>query len=132
MRCVASRAAALHRTAWAGAAFIACMHAAAAQSAARGQELYEQRCVACHSVDAHRIGPMHAGVFGRRAGSAPGYDYSAALARAAFVWDDARLDAWLRDPEALVPGQKMGYSVPDAADRADLIAYLKTLKPRKP
>lgn len=95
--------------------------------AARGQALYEQRCVACHSPGADRVGPRHNGVFGRRAGSVAGFDYSPALHQAAVVWDERTLDAWLRDPEALVPGQQMGYAVPEATARADLIAYLRTL-----
>ncbi|MDE2047268.1 MAG: c-type cytochrome [Betaproteobacteria bacterium] len=106
--------------------------AGAAGDAQRGEMLYEQRCSACHSVHANRVGPAHAGVFGRMAGTAPGYDYSPALQHAGFRWTAQRLDAWLTDPERLVPGQKMGYSVPDAADRRDLIAYLKTLTPAAP
>ncbi|TAL22496.1 MAG: c-type cytochrome [Aquabacterium sp.] len=95
--------------------------------AQRGQALYEQRCAACHSPGADRVGPRHDGVFGRRAGSVAGYAYSAALRRSTLVWDERTLDAWLRDPQALVPGQQMGYSVPDATARADLVAYLRTL-----
>ena len=62
--------------------------------------------------------------------SAPGYDYSPALGGALFTWDAALLDAWLTNPEALVPGQRMGYSVPDAADRSDLIAFLQRVSRR--
>lgn len=75
----------------------------------RGQQLYEARCGGCHSVAADRIGPRHAGLFGRRAGSVAGFDYSPALQRAGIVWDARTLDRWLADPEALVPGQRMGY-----------------------
>lgn len=96
-----------------------------AADAERGGSLYEARCGACHSLDAHRVGPMHRGVFGRRAGSAPGYEYSPALKGAGMTWDAASLDAWLKNPEALVPGQRMGYSVPDAKDRDDLVAFLR-------
>src|SRR5262245_8593356 len=92
----------------------------------RGQELYETRCIACHSLDENRVGPMHNGVFGRKAGSVPDFDYSPAVKAAKIVWGEKTLDAWLTNPEALIPGQKMGYSVPDPADRADIIAYLKT------
>ena len=105
-------------------------HSARAADAERGGTLYEARCGACHSIDAHRVGPLHRGVFGRRAGSAPGYDYSPALKAAGFVWDLATLDAWLQDPEALVPGQRMGYSVAEAADRADLVAFLRRISAR--
>lgn len=94
----------------------------------RGQTLYESRCVACHSVDAHRVGPLHRGVVGRRAGGAPGYDYSEALARSRQVWTAQALNAWLSNPEALIPGQRMGYQVENAQDRADIVAYLARLK----
>jgi cytochrome c len=95
--------------------------------AERGQALYESRCTACHSVDQNRVGPAHQGVFGRRAGQAPGYVYSSALKSSRLVWSDKTLEAWLANPERLIPGQKMGYSVTEAKDRADLIAYLKQL-----
>ena len=101
-------------------------HAAAAD-AARGKELYESRCVACHSVDQNRVGPAHQGVFGRRAGTATGYAYSPALKKSRIIWSEKTLDLWLSGPEMLIAGQKLGYSVSEAADRSDLIAYLKTL-----
>jgi cytochrome c len=102
--------------------------AAAAQGdAARGAEVYASRCGGCHSVDADRVGPRHAGVFGRRAGTVEGFDYSPALKTSAVVWDAKSLDRWLTDPESLVVGQRMGYSLGDAALRADVIAYLATL-----
>lgn len=101
--------------------------AAPAQSVDHGRALYESRCSACHSVDANRTGPLHAGVLGRRAGSVQGFDYSAALAASRLVWSRETLLAWLRDPEALIPGQAMGINVPDATDRQDLVAYLMTL-----
>jgi cytochrome c len=101
----------------------------AAGDAVRGQQLYESRCVACHSVEQSRVGPAHQGVFGRRAGRVAGYDYSPALKASKLVWSDKTLDAWLTNPERTIPGQKMGYSVTDASDRADLIAYLKKVSP---
>lgn len=57
----------------------------------------------------------------------PGFDYSPALRASRIVWSAQTLDAWLADPERLIPGQRMNYSVPQAADRADLIAYLRAL-----
>lgn len=92
---------------------------------AQGQRLFESRCIACHSIDSHRVGPALRGVFGRRAGAAHGYDYSAAVKESAVVWTAQSLERWLSNPEALIPGQKMGYSVGEARDRADLIAYLR-------
>lgn len=93
----------------------------------RGQDLFGSRCIACHALDTNRVGPALRGVFGRRAGSAPGFSYSKAVDEAVLVWDESNLERWLSGPEALIPGQKMGYSVSDARDRADLIAYLKSL-----
>lgn len=90
----------------------------------RGYALYQSRCAACHSLDHSRIGPAHRGVFDRTAGSVPGFDYSPALKHSGVRWTAANLDRWLADPEAFIPGQKMGYQVPDPVDRRDLIAFL--------
>ena len=105
--------------------------ASAGGDALRGAQAYESRCTACHSVDADRVGPRHAGVLGRRAGSVPGFAYSPALKASRFAWDQSLLLRWLTNPEALVPGQRMGYSVADAAVREDLVAYLATLPAQK-
>ena len=104
---------------------------APAGSAIKGKELYDARCSACHSVDAHRVGPMHLGVAGREAGGAVGYKYSEALRKSKIVWSHNTLVAWLSDPEALIPGQRMGYSMDNAQDREDVVAYLVTLKVSK-
>ncbi|MEO7885898.1 MAG: c-type cytochrome [Polaromonas sp.] len=94
----------------------------------RGMALYQARCTACHSVDSNRTGPAHRGVMGRRVGSLPGYRYSDELARSRLRWTPQTLNAWLEDPEQLVAGQRMGFQVESANERADLIAYLATLK----
>jgi cytochrome c len=104
---------------------LAACASAQAPDSTRGKELYESRCAGCHSLDHDRIGPRHAGLFGRKAGSVAGFDYSTALRGSRIVWDGKTLDAWLADPERLIPGQRMNYSVPGPADRAALIAYLK-------
>ena len=101
----------------------------AAGDAVRGEALYQSRCIACHSPDAHRVGPKHRGVFGREAGTAEGYDYSPALLASRVVWNETTLDRWLSDPDALIPGQKMGYRTGSAGDRRDLIAFLRGLSP---
>lgn len=110
---------------------IACAAAApgwaAGGDAQRGRQAYEARCGGCHSVEADRVGPRHAGVVGRRAGSVPGFAYSDALRQSGFTWNAALLERWLADPEALVPGQRMGYQLGDAQARADIVAYLATL-----
>jgi cytochrome c len=86
--------------------------------------LYESRCTACHSLDHSRIGPAHRGVFGRHAAQVAGFDYSPALRRTKVIWTARSLDRWLTNPEAFIPGQKMGYSISDPRDRADIIAFL--------
>jgi cytochrome c len=101
---------------------------AASGDATRGAQVYAARCGGCHSVDTDRVGPHHAGVVGRHAGSVPGFDYSPALKASSVVWDAKTLDEWLTNPESLIPGQRMGYSLGDPALRADVIAYLSTLK----
>lgn len=101
---------------------------AAGGDAVRGKDAYEARCGGCHSVAADRVGPRHAGVFGRRAGSVAGFAYSDALRKSGITWNVETLERWLADPEALVPGQRMGYSLGDAQARADIVAYLSTLR----
>ena len=72
--------------------------------------------------------PHHRGVFGRKAGSVPGFPYSPALRQASVTWDETTLDRWLANPQQLVPGTKMFFELANATDRADVIAYLKELK----
>jgi cytochrome c len=98
-----------------------------AGDAARGARLYEARCGGCHSVGADRIGPRHAGLAGRKAGGVAGFEYSPALRASAVVWTADTLERWLADPEALIPGQRMGYRLDSAAERADIVAWLLTL-----
>ena len=112
-------------------ALTAAVAAGAEPSAERGRALYESRCVACHSVDANRVGPAHQGVFGRKAGSAPDFAYSKALASSNVVWTRDKLLAWLSGPEAVIPGQAMNYSLGDAGERDDVVAYLATLSVAK-
>lgn len=97
---------------------------AQAQSAVRGQSLFESRCTACHSLDANRVGPALQTVVGRKAGTAKDYDYSPELAGAKHRWNRQMLLAWLTDPETVVPGQRMGFQVDEAADREDIVAFL--------
>lgn len=96
-----------------------------AQDAERGRDLYESRCFACHSLDADRIGPMHRGVFGRKAGSVAGFSYSSAVKNSGVVWNDDTLNRWLANPQDVIPGQRMNFRVNAAQDRADIVAYLK-------
>jgi cytochrome c len=93
-------------------------------NAARGQTLYKG-CADCHSINENGVGPMHKGVVGRKAGSVAGYDYSADLKNSGIVWTEENLDKWLTGPQAMVPETTMFFDVPEAQDRADIIAFLK-------
>ena len=99
-----------------------------AGNAQTGAALYQQHCTACHNIDSNKIGPAHRGVMGRRVGSLAGYKYSAELAASRLRWTPQTLNKWLADPEELVAGQRMGFSIESEQERADLIAYLATLK----
>ena len=103
--------------------------AAHAQDAAAGGMAFQQ-CAECHSpTGADNAGPGLKGVFGRRAGSKDGFIYSPAMKKSTVVWDDKTLEAFLKDPREVVPGTTMAYGGDDdAKERADLVAYLKTLK----
>jgi cytochrome c len=91
-----------------------------------GAALYLAKCGGCHSIAVNRIGPAHKGVYGRKAGAVPGYSYSAAIKASPIVWNDATLDRWLQDPQKLVRGSKMYFSVPEGQQRKAIIAYLKS------
>lgn len=91
----------------------------------RGAAIYE-RCVACHAFEYDRTGPRHCGLLGRRAGTVPGFQYSAAMRQSNIVWNEQTLDVFLKSPMTAVPGTSMGYAgIPDAGERKALIAYLK-------
>jgi cytochrome c len=91
-----------------------------AGSAQRGAALYDSRCFGCHSEDANRV-------LGRKAGGVSDFMYSQALQQSTLVWSKTTLNEWLKNPQALIPGQAMNVSVSGAQDRADLVAYLATL-----
>jgi len=86
------------------------------------------RCRICHSIEAdagNRVGPNLHGMFGRKAGSVEGFAYSEAMRKSGIVWDDKTLAEYLRNPRALVPGNKMAFpGIADDKELADLIAYL--------
>lgn len=103
----------------------------AAPDVIHGQELFGQRCSACHALDSNKIGPMLGGVVGRAAGSAVGYNYSTALRSAGLTWSVDKLDQWLADPKKMVPGVRMPIRVLDAPSRHDIIAYLQKVSESK-
>lgn len=97
----------------------------------RGAELF-RKCVGCHSVtpdDENKAGPTFHRLIGRRAGAVPGYPYSAALARSNIVWTEETLSRLFElGPEQFVPGSRMPLQrMPDAEDRAALVAYIATI-----
>jgi cytochrome c len=95
-----------------------------------GAALFKQQCATCHTTnlsDPPRQGPPLLHVIGRQAGKLEGFRYSPALAQAAFAWDEDRLDAWLSNPQDVVPGAIMPYRQARAETRAAIIAYLKEL-----
>jgi cytochrome c len=96
--------------------------------AAAGEKLFAH-CAPCHSTKPgeNKFGPSLAGVFGRKSGTEPGYNYSSAMKGANVTWDEKTLDEYLQGPGKFVKGTKMVYFVPDEKDRKDIIAYLKTL-----
>jgi cytochrome c2 len=99
--------------------------AAAEPDPARGQLLFEQRCAACHGLDVNKTGPMLGGVFGRRAASVVGYNYSSALREVDVRWTGDNLERWLTDPRKFKPGTRMPVRVIEPTARRDLIAYLQ-------
>ena len=115
------------RFAWIAAALLAATGAARADGdATRGETLFVE-CAACHSLDrtVESVGPSLYGVFGRKAGEGGDFRYSPALKRSGIVWDAHTVEAFIADPQATVPGNRMPFAgIPDAAARADLIAYL--------
>src|SRR5260221_6073400 len=112
-----------------GAAFTACI-AFAADDAARGKTTYEANCAACHTVTPGRqgFGPSLAGVVGRDAGTLEGYKFSSAMSQSGLRWDAKKLDEFLAGSTKKVPGTPMDLALPNAAHRAPIIAYLRTIQ----
>jgi cytochrome c len=95
-----------------------------------GATLFKQQCATCHTTnlsDPIRQGPPLFGIIGRRVGTAEGFNYSADFAKADFIWDEARLDAWITNPQAMIPGTVMAYRQPKPEIRSAIIDYLKEL-----
>jgi len=118
-------------TALATVGFVLAVPPAFAQegNAERGQRLFNQQCRACHTLEqggASTTGPNLHGVFGRKAGTLAGYEFSDAMKNSGIVWDEATLVEYNRDPKAKVPDTKMVYpGLKQPGQLADLIAYLK-------
>ena len=95
--------------------------------AARGEKRFEE-CATCHSTErgVNNVGPSLFGVLGRKAGEIADFRYSPAMRTSGITWSAQTLDKFIADPQQEVPGNRMPFAgMPDAGDRADLIAYLQ-------
>jgi len=105
---------------------------AAASANAQAAPSSFAQCGVCHTVSkgaANGIGPNLYGVFGKKSGAVAGFNYSPALKAHKVIWDAKSLDKWLTAPASFIPGSRMPYAgQADAKKRAELVAYLKTLK----
>jgi cytochrome c len=101
---------------------------ALAADANHGKQVFAQ-CAACHSDKPDAIGPSLKGVYGRKSGSLADFRYSNAMMRANLTWDDANLHAYIKDPQAKIPGNRMPFGgLSSDNDIDDVIAYLKDYK----
>ncbi len=93
-----------------------------------GQLVFNNACRTCHTTAEgdNRLGPSLGGVVGREAGSLEGYSYSSAMAGAGFAWDEEKLDAFIENPDAVVPGHNMKPfpGISDPAQRQAIVSYL--------
>ena len=95
-----------------------------------GAALFKQQCATCHTTNASdppRQGPTLFNIVGRKAGTAEGFHYSAGFANANFQWDEQKLDAWLVNPQAMIPSAVMPYKQPKPELRMAIVSYLKEL-----
>ena len=95
-----------------------------------GATLFKQQCAVCHTTslsEPMRQGPPLVKIVGRPAGKVDGFRYSEGLSKADFAWDESRLDTWLTNPQAVIPGVVMAYRQAKPETRAAIIAYLKEL-----
>ena len=95
-----------------------------------GATLFKQQCATCHTSnvsDPPRQGPTLFNIVGRGAGKVDGFRYSAGFADAKFKWDEQKLDEWLVNPQAMIPGAIMPYKQPKPELRMAIVGYLKEL-----
>jgi cytochrome c len=115
-----------------GVLAVASISGARAQDAAAGETVFAV-CKVCHQIGANAknsIGPALNGIIGRKAGTYPGYTYSAANKNSDITWDDATFREYITDPKAKIPGTKMIYAgLKDEQKTRDLLAHLKQFGP---
>jgi cytochrome c2 len=105
-----------------------------AQDASKGEGVFK-RCRACHAIGPaapNKAGPALTAIFGRKAGTVPGFNYSEAMAKAGaggLVWTEATLTQFLEAPDTFLPNNVMAApGITNPADIKDLIAFLKLHK----
>ena len=100
-----------------------------ATDVSRAQTLFRAKCAACHSIACNRNGPKLEGILGRRAGSVADFKYySAELKNSGIVWSEETLDAFIRDPDKLVPGNSMSAGsgrIDSVEERQNIIKHLR-------
>ena len=97
-----------------------------------GKATFGAMCGVCHSVvktGGPTLAPNLLGVVGRKAGNDPEFAlYTPALKASGITWSTKTLDKFLTNPMVSVPGTAMPMLIPDKKTRADVVAYLATLK----
>jgi cytochrome c len=112
--------------------FLSAMPAFAGDPAA-GEQVFKRNCMICHAVGpgaTNKTGPELNGIIGRKAGSAPGYNYSEANKSSGITWDEATFTKYIANPKGVVPGTKMTFpGLKNEGDIGNLVAYLQQFGP---
>ena len=116
-----------------GAAVIAAMSAGAMAADLENGKSVFNKCRACHQLGEtakNMVGPVLNGLFGRKAGTIEGFNYSEANKSSGITWDEATFREYIKNPKAKIPNTKMVFvGISDDADIDDLVAYLKQFGP---
>jgi cytochrome c len=92
------------------------------------EQAFNNACRTCHTIREgdNRLGPNLYKIIGRKAGSLPNYNYSAAMKDAGFVWDEANLARFIANPDEVVPGNNMKpyAGLASAGDRGKIVSFL--------
>jgi len=115
----------------AGLVVVSVVSAGSARADDEGEKVFKKYCTACHTVEAgkNKVGPSLAGVVGRKAGNASGFNYSDANKKSGVVWDEKTLNEYLTDPRKFMPGTKMLFAgIKKEDERKAVISYLEEHK----